>query len=65
MSNNYNKNNINKEPELLNYLETENFMSNNSSIDQMNNYNENNPLNNNLYNVNKNKYQNNSNQNKE
>ena len=65
MSNNYNKNNINKEPELLNYLETENFMSNNSSIDQMNNYNENNPLNDNLNNVNKNKYQNNSNQNKE
>ena len=65
MSNNYNKNNINKEPELLNYLETENLMSNNSSIDQINNYNENNPLNNNLNNVNKNKYQNNSNQNKE
>ena len=52
MSNNYERNNINNEPELLNY-----FDSNNTSIEQINNINENN--------INKKNYQNNNAKNKE
>ena len=65
MSNNFNKNIINSDQEFINYLNTENIMSNNSSVDQINNFNQNNPLNGNLNNVNKKKYQNNVDPNKE
>ena len=63
MSNNYQKNMINNESELLNYLGAENIVSNNSSIEQINHLKENYQINSNS-NINY-KYQNkNNNQNK-